>query len=74
MGDVNPGQRKLKSLYRMPYHILHTAQGYYVMDENGHKFSKEPLSKMMAERQMKALNIAHARKMGYTTSLPVKKL
>jgi len=44
------------------------------MDENGHKFSKEPLSKMMAERQMKALNIAHARKMGYTTSLPVKKL
>ena len=53
------------------------AEGCYVMDDKGHKFSKEPLSKMMAERQMKALNIAHARKMGYMIPLkrlPLKKL
>jgi len=61
----------------MPYHLMCAAEGCYVMDDKGHKFSKEPLSKMMAERQMKALNIAHARKMGYMIPLkrlPLKKL
>jgi hypothetical protein len=50
----------------MPYHIM-KAKGkdaYYVYDMEGKRHSKEPMELAMAKKQMVALNIAHARKMG----------
>ena len=50
----------------MPYHIM-KAKGkdaYYVYDIEGKRHSKEPLALGVAKKQVIALNIAHARKMG----------
>jgi hypothetical protein len=50
----------------MPYHIM-KAKGkdaYYVYDIEGKRHSKAPLSLEMAKKQLAALNMAHARKMG----------
>lgn len=40
----------------MPYKIVKTKGGYRVVTKGtGHKHSKKPMTKMMAERQMRAL-------------------
>ena len=51
----------------MPTH-LQKVQGkalYYVVDIYGKKYSKEPLDRQTAIRQKRALDYAHAKKMGY---------
>jgi hypothetical protein len=46
-------------MYSMPYRIQPEGKGYVVVTDSGpnkgHKHSNHPLSKMMAEKQMKAL-------------------
>jgi len=57
----------------MPYHLV-KAKGhhrYYVAGEDGRVHSHMPLTLDVAERQLIALNIAHARKMGH--DIPKKK-
>jgi len=44
---------------------------YWVVGEDGTHHSKDPLTMEQAKKQMTALNIAHARKMGY--KIPKKK-
>jgi hypothetical protein len=47
---------------------------YFVVGEDGMVHSKMPLALDVAKRQMIALNIAHARKMGHEIPLlPAKK-
>lgn len=51
----------------MPYHLV-KARGlhrYFVQGEDGTSHSHMPLTLDVAKRQMIALNIAHARKMGH---------
>ena len=48
----------------MPYHLAREGDKYFVVGEDKKKHSKEAISKAMARKQMVALNIAHARKMG----------
>jgi hypothetical protein len=57
----------------MPYKLRKAPKKdlYWVVAVDGKHMSHEPLTRTMAEKQMKALNIAHARKMGY--KIPVKK-
>jgi len=43
----------------MPYHTVKVKGGYYVEDINGRRYSKKPLSKSKAEKQMIALRINH---------------
>lgn len=47
---------------------------YWVVGEDGKKHSLEPISKEMAEKQMIALNIAHARKLGHKIPPPAVKI
>ena len=57
----------------MPYHPV-KAKGhhrYYVCGEDGQVHSHMPLTLDVAERQLIALNIAYARKMGH--DIPKKK-
>lgn len=61
---------------KMPYK-LRKAPGrelYWVVGSDGVKHSKEPLSMEMAKKQMTALNIAHARKMGHDIPPAVVKM
>jgi len=46
--------------------------GYYVYGVDGTRHSKAPLSLEMAKKQMTALNIAHAKKMGKVIKTPNK--
>ncbi len=55
----------------MPYHLKRKGELYFVVDDEGKKYSHSGLSKQMAKKQMIALNIAHARKAGY--DIPMKK-
>jgi hypothetical protein len=55
----------------MPYAIEPKDGGYVVMGPSGAK-SKKPLTKTMAERQLTALNIAHARAAGHHIPLPTR--
>lgn len=48
----------------MPYRLMRRDCSYYVVDEEGKKYSKKPLSKEKARKQMIALNMAHAKKKG----------
>ena len=48
----------------MPYHLAREGDKYFVVGEDKKRHSKEGMSKEMARKQMVALNIAHARKMG----------
>jgi hypothetical protein len=57
----------------MPYHLV-KAKGlhrYYVAGEDGQVHSHMPLTLDVAKRQMIAMNIAHARKMG--NAIPMMK-
>jgi hypothetical protein len=56
----------------MPYHIMRLpgTELFKVYSEDGKPHSKKGLSREMAEKQMTALNIAHARKMG--ADIPMK--
>jgi len=60
----------------MPYHMV-KAKGlhrYFVVGQDGTAHSHKPLALDVAKRQMIALNIAHARKMGHEIPLlPAKK-
>lgn len=49
---------------RMPYKTrkMRNKDLYWVIDEDGKHYSKEGLRKDVAERQIIALNIAHAKK------------
>lgn len=51
----------------MPYKIRKAPNRelYWVVAQDGRHMSHEPLTRKMAEKQLTALNIAHARKMGY---------
>ena len=42
----------------MPYKLLKSGSGYYVVGEDGRKHSKHPLPLERAERQMRALYMA----------------
>jgi len=43
----------------MPYHVIKEGRGYYVENKITHKkYSKHPLSKAVAEKQMKAIEIS----------------
>ena len=57
----------------MPYKLRKAPKRdlYWVVGEDGKKHSIEPISKDMAQKQMTALNIAHAKKMG-SIKIPVK--
>jgi hypothetical protein len=50
----------------MPYKLRKCPRKdlYWVVGEDGEHHSKEPMPMEKARRQMTALNIAHARKMG----------
>jgi hypothetical protein len=59
----------------MPYRLV-KAKGlhrYYVAGEDGQVHSHMPLTLDVAKRQMIALNIAHARKMGHDIPKMMKK-
>jgi hypothetical protein len=50
----------------MPYKLkLVDNKKAYVVAQDGTKLSKKPLPVARAKKQMVAVNIAHARKMGY---------
>lgn len=50
----------------MPYKLkLMNGKKAYVVAQDGTKLSKKPLSVARAKKQLIAVNIAHARKMGY---------
>lgn len=60
----------------MPYRLVRAdgTDKYYVMTtDTGRLHSKEPMTKMMAKRQMTALNLAHAREKGYDVPPPLKR-
>lgn len=60
----------------MPYKLVRAdgTDKYYVMTtDTGRLHSKEPMTKMMAKRQMTALNLAHAREKGYDVPPPERK-
>ena len=60
----------------MPYKLVRAdgTDKYYVMTtDTGRLHSKEPMTKMMAKRQMTALNLAHAREKGYDVPSPLKR-
>jgi len=50
----------------MPYKIRKAPNRnlYWVVAQDGRHMSHEPLTRTMAEKQLTALNIAHARKKG----------
>lgn len=58
----------------MPYSIKKAKgkDGYYVYGEDKKRHSKKPMSLEMAKKQMTALNIAHAKKMGVKVAPPKK--
>jgi hypothetical protein len=59
----------------MPYHLV-KAKGlhrYFVAGEDGMAHSHKPMCMDVAKRQMIALNIAHARKMGHDIPMMPKK-
>jgi hypothetical protein len=50
----------------MPYKLkIVDAKKAYVIAQDGQKLSKKPLPVARAKKQLVAVNIAHARKMGY---------
>ena len=49
----------------MPYHLKLVDKKAYVVAQDGTKLSKRPLPVARAKKQLIAVNIAHARKMGY---------
>jgi len=59
----------------MPYKLRKAPKRdlYWVVGEDGTHHSKEPLTMEQAKKQMTALNIAHARKMGYKIPTASKK-
>jgi len=48
----------------MPWHIQKTESGYYVVDDNGRRYSEKPLSKRMASRQLRAIYASKAKDLG----------
>jgi len=59
----------------MPYKLRKAPKRdlYWVVGEDGLHHSKEPITMEQAKKQMTALNIAHARKMGYKIPTASKK-
>ena len=60
----------------MPYKLRKAPKRelYWVVGEDGKKHSVEPLPLETAKKQMTALNIAHARKVGHKIPPPVVKI
>ena len=58
----------------MPYHIKKAKgkDGFYVYGVDGTRHSKSPLTLETANKQMTAMNIAHAKKEGKIISVPTK--
>lgn len=48
----------------MPYSIEKAPNGFFVVDNKGHKFSKKPITKKMAEKQRIAIAISEHKKTG----------
>jgi len=48
----------------MPYHIMKTIGGYYVIGKDDKHFSNHPLPLSRAKRQLTALEIAYAKEKG----------
>ena len=50
-------------MYRMPYKILKEKSGYYVYNpKTKHKFSKQGLPRIMAEKQKTAIMLSEMRR------------